>query len=309
VHRLLRLLMFLMYTPSPALAHPGRALQPGEGWGAWTFDPWVLLAIGLLALLYARGVGRLWRHAGRGRGVREWEFRAFCGGLAALAVALLSPVHALGGVLFSAHMAQHEILILVAAPMLALGAPTAAFAWAFPPRVVRGFHGWMAREPLRSSWRALSHPLGAWSLHAAALWAWHIPPLYEATLRSELAHTAQHVSFFGSAVLFWWVILRQRGPRRSYGLGIAFVFTTMLHSNILGALMTFAARPWYAAYTESAPRWGFTPLEDQQLGGLLMWIPAGMVYLLAGLLLLAGWLRAAERRHSSRPSAPHVLRV
>jgi cytochrome c2 len=133
-------------------------------------------------------------------------------------------------------------------------------------------------------------------LHAAALWIWHIPRLFQATLTSELAHASQHLSFFGTALCFWWALLtRQQGPQ-GQGVAVLAVFTTALHSSLLGALLTLAPTPWYPAYAHTTAAWGLTPLEDQQLGGLVMWIPAGAVYLLAALALGAGWLRAIEQQ-------------
>jgi putative membrane protein len=141
----------------------------------------------------------------------------------------------------------------------------------------------------------LPHPLIAWALHAAALWVWHMPLLFQATLTSELAHACQHLSFFGTALYFWWALLCGHQKLQGYGVAVLAVFTTALHSSLLGALLTLAHTPWYAAYAHTAA-WGLTPLEDQQLGGLIMWIPAGAVYLLAALALSAEWLQAAERQ-------------
>ena len=134
-----------------------------------------------------------------------------------------------------------------------------------------------------------------WAIHAAALWVWHAPALFQATLRSDLVHTAQHVSFLGSALLFWWALVH--GPRglMGYGAAVLYVFTTSVHSGVLGAFITFTGRLLYPAYAGTTAAWGLTPLEDQQLGGLIMWVPAGLVYVVAGLALCAGWMRESER--------------
>jgi len=283
----------------PAYGHPGRSLDPGGVWSAWTWDPWVLLFLGVSACLYARGAGRVWRRAGQGRGITSAQFACFCGGLLVVAVAQMSPLHALGGALFSAHMVQHELLILLAAPLLAMGAPQVALGWALPRRASQAVVRAARRRPMRWAWFGARHPLGAWSLHAVVLWAWHAPAAYQATLERTSVHFAQHVSFFATAVLFWYALLRLRRTPAGSGLAFLFLFTTMLHSNALGALLTFARDPWYPAYGPTAARFGFTALEDQQLGGLIMWIPAGMVYLVVGMLCLAALLRiqvAPERR-------------
>jgi cytochrome c2 len=160
----------------------------------------------------------------------------------------------------------------------------------------------------------LTIPLVAWSVHAVALWVWHAPPLFQATLQSELIHTLQHLSFLLSALLFWWAVLHGGRGWMGYGAATLYVFTTSIHSGALGALLTFSSTLWYPAYRTSAA-WGLTPLEDQQLGGLLMWIPAGLAYLFAGLVLIAGWLRQTEARAQQRrryqlhpPAAPRPKR-
>ena len=139
------------------------------------------------------------------------------------------------------------------------------------------------------------HPGITWGLHALALWVWHLPLLYESALRSEVVHAAEHVSFAGTAVLYWWVVAECGAPRRmDRAVGVLYVFTIAMQGGILGALMTFSAAPWYPAYAASATAWGLTPLEDQQLAGLIMWVPSGLVYLAAALVLLVGWLRMAD---------------
>jgi putative membrane protein len=134
----------------------------------------------------------------------------------------------------------------------------------------------------------------AWAIHAVALWIWHIPYLFQATLESDVVHTLQHISFFGSALLFWWAIINESAALARYGAGILYLFTTSIHSGLLGAFLTFTHRLLYPVYASSTDQWGLTPLEDQQLGGLIMWVPAGLVYIVAALFMFAGWLRESE---------------
>jgi cytochrome c oxidase assembly factor CtaG len=124
---------------------------------------------------------------------------------------------------------------------------------------------------------------------------WHVPSLFEAVLHNELVHTVQHLSFLLSALLFWWALIHARGWM-GYGAAVLYVFTTSIHSGLLGALLTFSQTVWYPSYIGLTSSWGLTPIEDQQLGGLIMWIPAGVLYAIAGLALLAGWLRESEAR-------------
>jgi putative membrane protein len=255
----------------------------------------VWLSLALSGWLYARGVRRLWRESGRGRGVRRWEAWCYAGGWAALFVALVSPLHPWGEVLFAAHMTQHEVLMVAAAPLLVLGRPLVAFLWAVPVGCARAVGEAAKAAWWRRVWASLTNPLTAWALHALALWVWHVPALFEATLRSDLVHTLQHVSFLGSALLFWWALVH--GPRglMGYGAAVLYLFTTSVHTGVLGAFLTFTGRVLYPTYGGTTGAWGLTPLEDQQLGGLIMWVPAGLVYVGAGLALFAGWMRESER--------------
>ena len=276
--------------PLAAIAH-NPVERPLPGWQTWSFEPWVVALLAAAALLYAFGVRRLWRRAGAGRGIRRAHAARFAAGWAILAVALLSPVDALGGALFSMHMVQHELLMVAAAPLLVLARPLEAWTWALAPRWRRILGDLFHARAWQRFWHVATDPLGAWLIHAVALWAWHVPVFFEAALVHEGVHALQHASFFLGALLFWWSVLAQ--PVRS-GAGLASVFTTMLHTGGLGALLTFAPTPWYAHYAQTLA-YGLTPLDDQQLGGLIMWVPGGLAYLVAGLAIVAGWLTAPVR--------------
>ena len=280
--------------------HGGKPHHPRDLLTTWGLEPVVLVCLALSAWLYWRGLRRLWRGAEAGRGVRRWEAWCFAGGWLALFVALVSPLHPLGRVLFSAHMTQHEVLMLVAAPLFVLGRPLIPFLWALPLSWARAAGQWARAAWFQKGWRALTNPFVAWAVHAVALWAWHAPALFQATIDDEWVHTAQHLSFLVSALLFWWAIIRGRRGWMGYGAGVLYLFTTSVHSGALGALITFASNAWYPAYQTTTGSWGLTPLEDQQLGGLIMWIPAGLVYIAAGLALFAGWMRESERAVSRR---------
>lgn len=294
--RLPWLLALAALAPGRAWAHPGLPPEPHDLASAWTLDPWVAVPLLVSGWLYARGTERMWRRSGAGRGVRRWEAGCFAAGWLVLAAAMVSPLHALGEALFSAHMAQHVLLMAVAAPLLVLGRPVVPFLWGVPPAWRRQLGGWARGRAVRAAWGALTAVSAAWLLHAAAIWLWHLPALYQATLASEGVHALQHLSFLGTALLFWWALVHGRRGRTGYGGALLALFTTALHGGGLGALLTFSPRPWYPAYAEAGAPWGLTPLEDQQLAGLIMWIPAGVAYLVAALLLLAGWMRESERR-------------
>jgi cytochrome c oxidase assembly factor CtaG len=282
-----------------ALAHGGKPHTWHDLARTWAFEPVVVAGLALSGALYAAGVRKLWRESA-GRGVRRWEACCYAGGWLALFVALVSPLHPWGRVLFSAHMTQHEVLMLVAAPLVVLGRPVVAFLWALPLGWARAAGGWAKAAWWQKFWRGLTNPFVAWAIHAAALWVWHVPALFQATLRSEWVHTAQHLSFLVSALLFWWALIHGRQGWMGYGAATLYVFTTSVHSGLLGVLITLAGTVWYPAYNGLTSSWGLTPLEDQQLGGLIMWIPAGVVYIAAGLALFAGWVRESDARLERR---------
>jgi len=290
----------LFFGCSRVFAHEGKPDSWDELWRDWAFEPAIVIPILISGSLYSRGLRRLWRASGGKRGIRPWEAFCFAGGWLALIVALVSPLHPWGSVLFSAHMTQHEILMLVAAPLLVLGRPLVAFLKALPGPWAHQTVAWARKGFLPVIWHAITYPFVAWLIHAAALWVWHAPFLFQATLDHEFVHALQHCSFLFSALLFWWAVIEGRRRAMGYGVAVLYMFTTALHSGLLGVLITVARSIIYPGYAQTTQSWGLTPLEDQQLGGLIMWVPAGLVYIIAGLALFAGWLRASETRAQSR---------
>ena len=262
----------------------------------WDLHPLIVAPLLGSAALYAAGVMRLWRQAGTGRGLSGWCVASFAGGWLVAAAALVSPVAWLSEILFSVHMTQHTLLMLVAAPLLAFGQPLLAALWAFAParrdRIAQAFRGrrWMA------AWHAATAPLAAFLLQAIALWVWHLPALYQAALADRGVHAIQHLSFVLAASMFWWAMVHGRYGRQGYGIAVVYVFLSAIHSGALGALLTIAPSPWYRAYVRQGAAWRVDALADQQLAGLLMWVPAGIVFIVLGLALFAAWMGEAERR-------------
>lgn len=297
----------MLVTAATAVAHEGKPHNWHDLSRAWSFEPFVVISLLLIGGLFVLGFRYLRREAPKQKTIKTWEAACFAGGWLALFVALVSPVHAWGRVLFSAHMTQHEILMLVAAPLLVLSRPLVPFMWALPLNWSRRVGNLGKVTAIQKTWQALTIPLVAWALHAVALWSWHIPFLFEAVLHNEWVHTAQHLSFLISALLFWWALIHGPQGMMGYGAAVLYVFTTSIHSGVLGALITFAGSVWYPSYQGLTASWGLTPLEDQQLGGLIMWIPAGLVYVIAGLALFAGWMRESELRIARRERAERLL--
>jgi putative membrane protein len=211
-------------------------------------------------------------------------------------IALVSPLHPLGRELFSLHIAQHEVLILLAAPLIVLGRPGIGLTWSIPVKAHRLIAGFTTSKVWKSVSRTLARPVVTCAILAVALWVWHVPALFQATLANRTVHAAQHLSLFLSAALFWWSLFQvKRGPA-TYGVGVLYLFITSIHSGILSALIAFADSAWYPVYGNTTQSWGLTPLEDQQLGGLIMWIPAALVYLFAAIVFVIGWLRESGDR-------------
>jgi putative membrane protein len=251
----------------------------------------VATVLALVGGLYTRGVMVVSRRSRRARYSRS--VACFAAGWLSLVVALISPLDALGEKLFSAHMVQHELIMAVAAPLIVLSRPMPMMLWAFSGESRRAIGGVIHSRPARAVWYATSAPFTAWVLHGAVIWLWHVPVLFQATLSSELVHALQHLSFFASAVLFWWSIIQVRRRSRR-GTAIISLFTTAVHTSVLGALLTFSLTPWYPAYASLGGEWGLSPLADQQLAGLVMWIPASVVYLVACLAAAHLYLQDSE---------------
>jgi putative membrane protein len=233
----------------------GQAPSPAEWLGRWNFDPWLLLALGLLVVAWHVKAGR-----------REPRSRAvFVAGVGMLVLLFVSPLCALTSALFAARTVHHALLIAVAAPLL---------AWSMPED---------------GPWRRM--PLAGWTvLHALILWAWHYPPFYAAALSNDALYWLMQMSLLGSAVAFW-ACIRQA----SVAAAVAALLATMMQMGLLGALVTFASVPLYAPHFLTTAAWGLSPLEDQQLAGLIMWVPAAALYLVAALLVAHRWLREEDR--------------
>jgi len=269
-------------------------IADGLGTLTWTYDAWIIIPLYTSAILYLIGSTRLWRHAGHGRGVHHWQAACFWCGWTFLALALLSPLHWLGERLFVAHMVEHELLMVVAAPLLALARPAAAMLWALPQSWRRAVGASAQSIFISAPWRLLRTSLVATVFHAVALWVWHMPQLYNMVLTNLTMHRLQHASFFFTALLFWWSLFYGPARRRGYGIAVACLFFTSLQCAMLGIFLTLAREPWYPQQEEFTSLLGLTPLEDQQLAGLVMWVPPGFVYLGFALYFAGQWISRAS---------------
>lgn len=260
---------------------------------AWSLDPLALAGIGVVAVAYAWAVRRVNRlHPANPHPLhRSWLFAA---GLGALGVALLSPIEAYEGVLFSVHMVQHMLLELVAAPLLLAGAPITLTLRAASPPVRRRLLSVLQSRVVH----ALSFPVVAWVLFAAVNWGWHFSTLYDQALDNELLHYFQHATFLGAALLFWWpVIGADPSPwRLPHPIRLFYLFLAMPQNSFLGVALLQTTTVLYPHYVTNVRGWGPTPLEDQHLGGVIMWVFGDVAFLAGMALVVAIWVRAEDRR-------------
>jgi len=282
---------------------------------AWDVDPFILLGLMIATGLYVSGWRRLYRRARPQASPPMWQAWAFGGSIAALAVALLSPLATLDGVLFSAHMLQHLLLIQVAAPLLLLSSPIVPLLWGLPNQKRRGaarlFFG--PRSALRPIGHLLTEPAVAATLFLGCIAVWHTPVLYDAAHGRSGPHVLEHAVFLTSAIVYWWPLLHPGGGQRRLGFGasIFYLLPPLLGSNALGALFTFAGQPLYRTYLAAPRVTSLSPLDDQQLGGLLMWVVGGMLWAVAVFVAVAVFLQREEdevRRSESTTLAPHAGR-
>jgi putative membrane protein len=287
-------ILFLIYDHQVVFAHDGEPPQPHDLWTSWNWDPVMLLPLMFMAWMQITNLKKR-----RSDINLNWRNISFMGGWIALFVALVSPLDAMSGALFSAHMIQHTILLVVAPPLLVFG----MFIHDLNPDLQRSLFGWMSR--LKSIWRVLLQPSVAWGLNVLTLWLWHVPAFYQKALENENLHMFEHFCFIGTSLLFWWVITRPRMRSGQRDPGILSLFTMAMQSGFLGALITFAPTPWYTAYTSTTKAWGLSPLEDQQLAGAIMWIPMGMIYTVAALVMFfnhLAWLEHTSHQREEQTS-------
>jgi len=241
----------------------------------------VLLGVALLGLTYAWA----WTRQG-GRPIGRC-FVCFYGGLVTLALTLNGPLHDLSDFyLFSAHMVQHLLLTLVVPPLLLLGTPEWMADRLLAPLVRRSATGWVVRTVTR--------PVPALALYTAVLVFWHVPAAYELALRVHAWHVVQHLSLMAAACLAWWPVLSPStlAPRLHYGAQILYIFAFGMPMTVVAAMITGAEELLYTSYARAPRLFGLTPFDDQRVGGVIMWVPAGLIPLLAFTAIFFRWAAA-----------------
>ncbi len=209
-------------------------------------------------------------------------------------LALTSPIEVYEGQLFSVHMVQHMLLELVAAPLLLAGAPITLALRAASPSVRRRLLTILQSRAIH----LVSFPIVAWVLFAAVNWGWHFSVLYNEALENPWLHYVEHASFLAAALLFWWPVLGVDPStwRMPHPVRLLYLFLAMPQNSFLGVALLSAGTVLYPHYVTNLRSWGPTPLDDQRLGGTLMWVGGDLAFLAAMALVLAGWMRYEDRR-------------
>jgi putative membrane protein len=264
---------------------------------SWSFELEVVIGLALAAGLYARGWVRLRRRGRGGRALRPWRAWCFGGGLLAVAVALLSPIATFDSLFMFMHMIQHLLLVMIAAPLIWLGAPLLPMLWAFDRKTRRGLGSLMhPTSRVHAVFHFLTRPSVALPILVLTIIAWHYPPFYDAAQGRTLIHDLEHATFFAAALLFYWPLIQPTGGKRrlSYGAGILYLFPAKITGFVIGASLSMAQTPWYQTYIDAPRVWGLSALADQQLAGLIMWIFGGLLYIVPLLILVVMMIREDE---------------
>jgi len=252
---------------------------------SWALHPSVIIGTGLLGALYFWGIGPLRRGRALGPPATRWQIASFSAALVVLLFALNGPMHDLSDYyLFSVHMVQHLALTLL-----------------FPPLLIAGTPGWLlspilTHPPIRRAARVVTHPMVAAGLYTFTIAAWHTAPAYDLMMRDHDVHIATHIMFMVAATIMWWPVMSpsRELPPLSPGLAMLYLFLVGIPMQLVAAMITMADRvlyPWYA----TAPRmWGLSPLDDQRLGGLLMWVPGNLWMFLAIGVVFFRWAKKSE---------------
>lgn len=258
---------------------------------SWDLRVEIIISLVLAGGLYTRGWWRLRRRTNsRATLATGWQLAAYLGGLVILGLALMSPIDVLGGQLFFMHMIQHKLMVMIAAPLLLIANPLPFFLWGLPARLRRQAGGALnRRSPIRRGLFVLTAPGLAWMAFVAVYLGWHDPNAYNAALRSDFVHDVEHLTFFFTAILYWWYVIgagpRLRSPSR--GARVAFLLATVPVNMAAGVTISFASQPIYTYYTTVPRLWDISVMLDQMISGVIMWIPGSMMYLLAALILIS----------------------
>jgi putative membrane protein len=266
---------------------------------AWSFPVWPAIGLVVAGGLYLRGWRALQRT--RARDLPLWRGVCFFGGLAAIWIALASPIDALDDFLLSAHMLQHFILMSVAPPLLVLGAPLVPMLRGLPQWLIRGLRPVFAARAVHGIAHVVARPAFAWLVMNVAYLGWHTPQAFELTLRSDAWHNTEHMCFLFTSIAFWWVIVEPWPNRRRWSrwMVIPYLLTADVVNTILSAVLTFSGKVLYPSYAAAERISTLTPLKDQVLAGAEMWVLNSMVFLVPVAVLVVRMLSPRGLRDGS----------
>jgi cytochrome c oxidase assembly factor CtaG len=273
---------------------------------SWAWRPEIILTLGLAATVHLLGRRRL-KRKGSADLTKPWRSISYLSGLAILWIALMSPIDVLSDQFFYMHMIQHLLLVMIAPPLLLIANPMPIMLWGLPSSL-RLEIGRLLRpgSSFRKAVRSVTTPGLVWLYFVAVLVGWHDPRLYDLTLKSALVHDLEHLTFLGTAVLFWWHVIGcapHIHRRLSQGVRIGYALSMVPANALTGIAIAMASEPIYEHYT-TVPRLGeMTALQDQMLGGTIMWIPGSMMYIIAALILIAQVLRADSKEKEQAEAA------
>jgi len=263
----------------------------------WRWRSEVVLPLLLLGSLFIIGWWRLSRRSHQG--LPRWRLTVALCGLMTIALAVLSPLDRLAHLLFSAHMVQHLLLMMVAPPLLLLADPLPILVWALPrPGRVLVARLLVAGAPLRRAWQAMTWMPVAWFTSALTLWFWHLPAAYDAALNFRLLHDVEHLAFFWGGIVFWWPIVSPAPRLHGYvhhSLRIVYVVLAGGQQALLGLLLSMSPKALYPFYADAPRVWGLGPLDDQAWGGVIMWGTGGVIGIITVMVLVFCLLRLEER--------------
>lgn len=280
---------------------------------SWDLRPEVIFVLALAGTVYTAGWWRLRErsransNSNRWRAGARWRPVAYLSGILLLAIALMSPIDVLGGQLLTMHMIQHVLLVMIIPPLLLLANPLPFLLWGMPKNVrLRASRILSSKSKFRFYLRKTTGPGLVWLVFVVFYWGWHDPNAYNLALQNGFIHDLEHLTFFLVSMLFWWHVIGA-GPRIHRPLSpigrFAYVLMGIPPNMLAGLAIVFASGPIYTYY-ESMPRiWGLSVMEDQKIGGVIMWVPGSMMYIMAGLILISRWLQQEEQKPALPQSA------
>lgn len=277
---------------------------------SWDWRPDVIIVLALAGTLFITGWWRLRqrtlaaRRSGSWRAAAMWRPVSYVAGLIFVGLALMSPLDVLSSQLFSMHMIQHLLLIMIAPPLMLIANPLPFMLWGLPGKwrlsIGRGLARLLSgKSVFRQYLRKATTPGVVWLIWLVSIISWHDPNAYNAALRSNVVHDIEHLTFFLGGMLFWWHVTGA-GPRihKQFGLigRIAFTLSAVPPNMLTGAAIAFAQDPIYTYYNNVPRLMGLSVMEDQQLGGVIMWVPGSMMYIIAALVLISRLLQGESRK-------------